>query len=164
MSMEKEVLKFFVGSCQCEDCSKPYGTSILSKLLDESKAYSVLEESEDIIRVANVLSELDLEAKIDPDLVNSILKKQEGVLGDTNSFRIRLLAFCLFMHISDSDKEKRYEELIKCMEKAFGNYYREVRLLYSILRRCSARSGNFAKALKLTEKIGEFKRMGFKPL
>ncbi|XP_035226528.1 uncharacterized protein LOC118198853 [Stegodyphus dumicola] len=136
---DAEIIKeFFFGDCKCRDCSLPYGTSILTKVIDETKAHTVIKDSESILDLCSTLLRLQVG---DPKIwlflqekVKIVLKKQEGVLGNTNILRLRLLAWkCLHVKGPPEEQVEDLEKLAEYVELAFGENYIELRLIYSHL-------------------------------
>ncbi|XP_035215525.1 histone-lysine N-methyltransferase SMYD3-like isoform X2 [Stegodyphus dumicola] len=120
--------------CTCCDCSKPYGTSVLTKIIDDKRAYGVVIESEILLDVISSLTDIhgsDLSRAPLPEVIEEVLKKQEGVLGDTNILRLRLLAVkCLFMNGYPSKQVKELKKLLESMKFVFGEYYEELIPIY----------------------------------
>ncbi|XP_054708230.1 uncharacterized protein LOC129218066 isoform X2 [Uloborus diversus] len=162
--LAESALQTFVSHCQCEDCSKPYGTSVLSKVLDECKASSVENSSKHILNIAAVFEKVGLPLTL-KDGTNHVLRCQEGVLGSTHILRIKVLALkVVFLSNSSLEARSDLRALLECMEEAFGEYHREVRLLYFLLLKCNMDLLDILEAFLIKAKIAEFEEMGFESL
>lgn len=135
--------------CKCTDCSLPYGESILTKIIDEKRAYSVLEETEAML----IISSLTSSFRWDLEQIEELLEKQKEVLGRTNRLHLKLLALkCLEigghpLMIIDS-----LLELERNMESIFGEYYVEMGPIYETLSDVSIYLGDRVAAAQYARK------------
>ncbi|GFT22123.1 SET and MYND domain-containing protein 3, partial [Nephila pilipes] len=98
----------------CKHCQVPYGTSLLTKILDQKKACSVISESQDTLQLAHYLHKFNYPLDIiTQHQLRQLLQKQKGVLGNTNILRIRILFFkCCCLDGPILEMKRELEELV----------------------------------------------------
>lgn len=158
-SMRSPINEDTLEVCKCTECTLPYGESVLTKIIDESKAYDAIRFSQKVIKTSQVLSNLDMESNSTLNLlVNKALQNHIGVLGNTNALHLKLLAIKAMVLEGDDVQKKMYLiEIEKHMKNAFGEYYLELYDIYKALVVITFNSGDFLegsfylKKLKLLE-------------
>ncbi|XP_035226083.1 histone-lysine N-methyltransferase SMYD3-like isoform X2 [Stegodyphus dumicola] len=139
----------FFKECPCAECILPYGTSILTKVLDREKAPKVLVATKEILRTANLIDLKSLQDEVPKETVDRVLRDQDNVLGVTNIFRLRLLALRCFAYIGPlEDNIQTLEALVVGIQIAFGIYCRELIPVYENLVEAYRRLGSSDKQNK----------------
>ncbi|GIX74912.1 histone-lysine N-methyltransferase ASHR1 [Caerostris darwini] len=128
-----ELMKNSFGeACYCNDCSQPYGTSTLTKILNPELAVQVIEKSEKVTSVVSLLSHLKYPMDvITQERLKEILEMQEGVLADTHLFRIRILAIkCLLLNGPLNEMRNELLTLLEWVKNAWGPHFNEIAAIY----------------------------------
>lgn len=139
--------------CKCSDCSLPYGESILTKILDESRAYSVISVTERFLQLIECEPIIPMISDL-KEMANEFLHDQKGVLGDTNALRLRILAFkSITLPGSPSEKIAELEKLESYMSSIFGEYYLEMEPIYTGLMAMNVQLGKVRESRRYLAKI-----------
>ncbi|KFM72223.1 SET and MYND domain-containing protein 3, partial [Stegodyphus mimosarum] len=149
-------------NCRCNECSLPYGTSVLTKIIDDTKAHFIIQKSEMFLELYRTLYSFQGEKLIDKEFfrrnIEIELTKQEGVLGNTNILRLELLALkCLYLGGHPREQLEDMEKLLKYMKLAFGEYYPELEIVYKSLIATSMLSQDFARFVSYNEELCRFR-------
>ncbi|KAF8763752.1 histone-lysine N-methyltransferase SMYD3-like [Argiope bruennichi] len=146
---------FGEGGCYCEDCSQPYGQSLLTKILDPVRALPILEETESNLLLAALMSKCKYPMQlISQERLNQLLKKQEGVLGDTNVLRIRLLALkCLLLDGNYCEMREELMTLASWVKLAWGEYFEELAEIYKKLIEINTYLGDTTSCLYYSDEL-----------
>ncbi|KFM72222.1 Histone-lysine N-methyltransferase ASHR1, partial [Stegodyphus mimosarum] len=136
--IQEGIKEGFLGDCKCSDCSLPYGTSVLTKVIDETRAYNIIKRTEVVLELYSALLCLGVAREANfPRFeanVKKLLKMQEGVLGDTNILRMRLLALkCFHIRGPPNEQLEDLEKLAKYLKLAFGENHMELIKVYNNL-------------------------------
>ncbi|CAL1287550.1 unnamed protein product [Larinioides sclopetarius] len=129
------------GGCYCSDCSQPYGTSPLTKILDPPRAVHILEETEGHLLMASLMAKYKYPMGwFSQERLKQLLKKQEGVLDDTNLARIRSLALkCLMLNGNDFEMREELMTLASWVKRVWGENYEELTEIYEKLIEINAK-------------------------
>ncbi|KFM69746.1 SET and MYND domain-containing protein 3, partial [Stegodyphus mimosarum] len=138
--------QMFFRECPCYECSLPYGTSVLTKILNTKKAPKVIAATKDILRTATLTDLQSLQEKKPKEIVDRLLLDQHNVLGITNILRLRLLALRSFAYVGPlEEKISTLEALAVGIEISFGSYCRELIPVYENLVEAYRRKRNVNK-------------------
>ncbi|XP_035221918.1 histone-lysine N-methyltransferase SMYD3-like isoform X2 [Stegodyphus dumicola] len=161
MEYAKIFLSSYQKNCKCNECSLPYGTSVLTKIIDDTKAHRIIEKSEMLLELYSTLYCFQSERLIDKGFfrrnIEIALKRQEGVLGNTNILRMRLLALkCLHLGGHPREQLEDMEKLLKYMKLAYGEYYPELEIVYKRLVATSLVVQDYARFASYEEELRRF--------
>ncbi|KAG8173941.1 hypothetical protein JTE90_021997 [Oedothorax gibbosus] len=118
----------FREKCYCSDCSQVPGESKLTKILDASKAFGVLQETEKALQLSSMLPINYLNPTVTRGYLKNLLKRQDGALGRTHLHRMQTLAKLYSPEQPELSKEEMRAgivELTESMKEVWGDYHPE---------------------------------------